>query len=224
MLQIKQKEGSTDTRASYIGPAPWIECPPPGVAGHAALMLHLPSKPSWGELPEEITSQAIGTLLLKHASGLHLFAAPPIPPSLQFTLEKFNDVVRIVDTFFEEVVVNCSPSITPTSQASLTRANRIILVLAPEITTVQTALGTLAFMQSLNIPNERIRIVVNQPAPNLSLATANIEKALGRAVDVSLPFEPLQTQALAQGIPLAFSATGTLPPYIMGLALLLQKL
>ncbi len=37
MLQIKQKEGSTDTRASYIGPAPWIECPPPGVAGHAAL-------------------------------------------------------------------------------------------------------------------------------------------------------------------------------------------
>jgi CheY-like chemotaxis protein len=45
-------------------------------SSHAALMLRLRPKPSWADLPADPALPAIGPLLLKHKSGLHLLASP----------------------------------------------------------------------------------------------------------------------------------------------------
>ena len=194
------------------------------VSGHAALMLRLPATPSWADVTDDITPQSIGALLIRHTSSLHLFAGPTYPPIGEFSPEKFSKVSKTVGGLFEDVVINCSSSFNSTSRASLHRANKIVLVLSPEITAVQATIASLSFLnKTLNIPSENIRIVLNQTSPNLSLPAVGIEKALGRTIDISLPFEPSHASAVALGTPLAFGATGNLA-YILGVRELIQKL
>jgi hypothetical protein len=93
------------------------------------------------------------------------------------------------------------------------------------VTAVQAAAGMMSYLGSVPVPADRLRVVLNHSAKDMSLPPANVAKALGHALDAVLPFDESQTNALAQGIPLVFLAkSAPLPPYVFGLASLLQKM
>ena len=195
------------------------------VSGHAAPMMRLPLKPSWGDLNSDLNPKAIGNALIKHPSGMRVLAAPAQPQSLGLSAEAFNSITKILPTFFNEVIFNASPSLDAATRMALTTSERILLVLAPEVTTVPAAAAMLGFINSLNVPPHRVRIVLNHPSHNLSMPLPAVERELGRAIDAILPYDVSQSRALAQGVPLAFSpATSAVPPYLAGLAMLLHKI
>ena len=70
------------------------------VSGHAAPMMRLPSKPSWGELNSDLNPNAIGSALIKHPSGMRVLAAPAQPQSVGLSGEAFNSITKILPTFF----------------------------------------------------------------------------------------------------------------------------
>lgn len=191
-------------------------------SGHAALMLRLRAKPNWTDLPLDLNPQNIGFSLLKHESGLQVLASPTQPHVDVFSAEVFNALVQIMFNFFTEIVVDCSPMLDAATQTALTLSTRIILPVAPEVTSVQTLTGTLGTLASLQIPPDRLRIVLNHPTPNPTILPARIEKALGRPLDATLPYDAAQPAALMQGMPLVFSQPRA--PYVAGLVSLLQKL
>ncbi|MBI5349782.1 MAG: response regulator [Chloroflexi bacterium] len=195
------------------------------VSGHAAPMMRLPSKPSWGDLNSDLNPKAIGSALIKHPSGMRVLAAPAQPQSVGLSAEAFTSITKILPTFFNEVIFNASPSLDAATRMALTYSERILLVLAPEVTTVPAAAAMLGFINSLNVPSHRVRVVLNQPAQNSSAPLPAIERELNHPIDAILPYDLSQPRALAQGIPLAFSpTTSTVPPYLAGLAMLLHKI
>ena len=192
------------------------------VSGHAALMLRLRAKPNWADLPPDLGPQNLGFSLLKHDSGLQVLAAPTQPQPQSLTTDMFNTVIAILFNFFTDVVVDCSPVMDSATRASLSASTRVILPLAPEVTAVQTMTGTLSAMAALQVPPDNLRIVLNHPSPNPVLLPARIEKALGRGLDATLPYDPAQSTALLQGAPLFMSQPRS--PYIAALLTLLPRL
>lgn len=195
------------------------------LSGHAALVLRMSPKPSWDDLSGEINTETIQPLLRQHASGVHLLAAPPQPPSFEMSNHSFNRLSQTLASAFNVVVINCSPSLDATSRAAVAAASRLLLVTSPEVTAVQAAKGIMSYLHSLSLPAERLRVVVNHAAKDMTLPSANIVMALGRTIDAELPYDESQANALLQGMPLVFLAkSAPLPPYVLGLASLLQKM
>jgi pilus assembly protein CpaE len=195
------------------------------VSGHAAPMMRLPARPSWGNLNSDLNPNAIGSALIKHPSGMRVLAAPAPPQSAGLSAEAFNSITKILPTFFNEVIFNASPSLDTATRMALTHSDRILLVVAPEITTVPAAAAMLGFIHSLNVPPQRVRVILNHPTQNSSAPLPAIERELNHTIDAILPYDLSQPRALAQGIPLAFTpTTSAVPPYLAGLAMLLHKL
>jgi MinD-like ATPase involved in chromosome partitioning or flagellar assembly len=76
------------------------------------------------------------------------------------------------------------------------------LVVTAEAPSIQTAVGTLrALRQWLS----KFQIILNQTAPGSPLSTGAIERTLRRPLVGTIPFDPAQARALAQGAPLVLN-------------------
>jgi CheY-like chemotaxis protein len=192
-------------------------------SSHAALMLRLRPKPSWADLPADPTLPAIGPLLLKHKSGLHLLASPENHITDGFSPDIFSKTTKILLDVFADVIVDCAPVPDAATRAALAHASSIILPLAPEVASVQTTNASLATLVALQTSPQNWHIVLNHPTPADPMLLADrIEKALNRPIDATLPYEHAHTIALFQGAPLVFTHPNS--PYVAALGALLQKL
>ncbi|MEK7324166.1 MAG: hypothetical protein AAB217_02780, partial [Chloroflexota bacterium] len=195
-------------------------------SSHAALMLRLRPKPSWADLPADPALPAIGPLLLKHKSGLHLLASPESHITDGFSPDIFSKTTKILLDVFADVIVDCAPVPDAATRAALAHASSIILPLAPDVASVQTtnaSLATLVALRPQGVPPQNWHVVLNHPTPADPMLLADrIEKALNRSIDATLPYEHAHTIALFQGAPLVFTHPNS--PYVAALGALLQKL
>jgi pilus assembly protein CpaE len=86
----------------------------------------------------------------------------------------------------------------------------VVIVLAPEVASLQTTAATLRVVKSLNVPDDKVLLVLNQVMLKPGLTTAAIEKALGRPLAATVPYDDGQIQALGQGTPLVLSQPNSL--------------
>jgi pilus assembly protein CpaE len=135
-------------------------------------------------------------------------AAPAQPVRASMLPYTSQAVIYYLRTFFTDVVVDAAPLLDDATHAALSACKYVVLVINPDVGSVQTTLGTLRMLAALNIPDAQIKIVLNQNGPEASVPQAAVEKALGRALDAVIPYEKAQATALAQGIPLVLSQPG----------------
>jgi Flp pilus assembly CpaE family ATPase len=114
--------------------------------------------------------------------------------------------------FFGDVVVDAAPLLDEATRAALAAADQVIVVCTPEVGAVHTTLGTLRALDGLCQPESQVVIFVNQVAAEAALPLSALERAMGRAPNVVIPYDPLQAPALARGVPLIFSQPGAVLP------------
>jgi len=173
--------------------------------GHVALQLRLRPTATWADLPLTPNSNTVGQMLVRHDSGLSVLAAPAEPVRQSLPGETFQALLEVLRGGFTEVVIDAAPVLDSPTSVALSAAAYIFLVLTPEVGAVQTAIGTLKSLASLPVPENRIRIVLNQVSPEPGLPPTAVEKALGRPPDWVIPYDRAQTAALTHGAPLVFS-------------------
>jgi CheY-like chemotaxis protein len=187
--------------------------------GHVAIQLRIRPKTTWADLPPLVDSGVMAQAVTRHESGIFVFAAPAQPVRFTMSAETAQAVLYYLRTFFTDVIVDAAPTLDDATNVALTQCKHALVVLNPDVGAVQTTLGTLRALASLNLADSQIRLVLNQTAPEVLVPQSAVEKALGRPMDVVLPFERLQSQALAQGIPLVLNhPTSPLVASIAGLA------
>jgi DNA-binding response OmpR family regulator len=180
-----------------------VELSPSG--GHVALQLRLRPTATWADLPLTPNSNMVGQTLVRHDSGLAVLAAPAEPVRQSLPGETFQAVLDVLRGGFTEIVIDAAPVLDSPTTVALSAAAYIFLVLTPEVGAVQTAIGTLRSLANLPVPENRIRIVLNQVSPEPGLPQAAVEKALGRLPAWVMPYDRAQAAALAQGTPLVFA-------------------
>jgi pilus assembly protein CpaE len=99
---------------------------------------------------------------------------------VQFTL-------NLLKHQFEYLVFDLPHDFSATTIAALDVADRIVLLLTPELSSVRCASIALEVFEKLNYAPEKIKLLLNWTFSGKGLARSEIEKAIKRKIDIVLP-------------------------------------
>jgi pilus assembly protein CpaE len=160
--------------------------------GQASLMLDVPLRNSWGDLAaarvQEIDLDMLHQVLLSHESGLRVLAAPKRAEDAEMLdVEHVKHTLGLLKSQFEYLVFDLPHDFSATTLAALDAADRIVLLLAPELSSVRSASVAIEVFDKLGYPPEKIKLLLNWTFSGKGLARAEIEKAIKKKVDIVLP-------------------------------------
>lgn len=187
------------------------------------LMLDVRPKLSLAELSREdatISLELLEKYMVAHSSGvkvltvaLSLARVAPIPAK---AVER---VLSVLKSSFNYIIVDTPSSLDDMTLAALIHSDQIILILAPEVTSIQAATVTLQALRSLGLSEEAIVPIVNHTFAKSGLSLGTIQSALKRPIKAVIPHEPeLLIQAINSGTPLVLSQPSS------DMAIAIQKL
>ncbi len=186
--------------------------------GQAAMHLRLQARTTWGDLPtaNDLDWADFKERLTIHPSGLRLLAAPAAPqsatePSLELT-NKFLSLLRGEMAF---TVVDMPRVFGPTFTAVLESSDIALHVLAADVVSVQTAVQVDRLLSKTGITFRQKSYVLNHIQPEAELPQSTVERGLNARVASKINFDPNQSRALSQGVPLTLTSAKSPLPTMM---------
>jgi pilus assembly protein CpaE len=164
-------------------------------AGQVAMMLNTKPRFSWEDFSEielkNIDDELIGNVVSKHATGLSFIAAPSSPIAVDtFSDEFWKIVLSKLAKQYEFIVIDTAHDFTDITIQMLNFANNLVLVVAPEMSSLRAAMSALDIYDKLGFPPEKIKLLLNGNSSIVGIRQAQIEKVLGHPVDFVIPYEP----------------------------------
>jgi pilus assembly protein CpaE len=170
-------------------------------------MLNVPVRNSWSDIAtipaNEIDSDILQRILLTHESGLRLIACPlQLEHAESLTSEQVQQTLTLLKHQFDYLVLDLPHDFSATTLAALDSADRIVLVLAPELASIRCAHIALDVFDRLDYPPEKIKLLLNWTFAGKGLAREEIEKAIKRKIDVVFPNTgDVLSSAITKGTP-----------------------
>jgi pilus assembly protein CpaE len=165
------------------------------MAGQVALMLNRPLKRTWADLaganPAELDADVLASITGSYENGLHFIAAPTYPTEAEkLTGELLSSAIKVVRGQYEYIVADLPHDFGEVSLHALDAADVILLLLAPEMSSIRAAAAALDTYHELGYSSEKIKLVLNSTFPRLGLSREKIEAALNLPVTMGIPFTP----------------------------------
>ena len=162
--------------------------------GHAALFSDLIATGSIASAAKATPSDFDKVLrqhIVYHRSGMGVLPGTLRPEEVDLmTGDLTGRVLDIVVSWQRVVVVDLGTSLAEAALAVIERAECLVVVVPPEIAAMTDARRSLAvFRDIMNVPDNRIELVLNQRVPHPPLDRAAIEGILGRKMSVTVGFD-----------------------------------
>lgn len=142
--------------------------------------------------------------LTDHHSGLRVLAAPSEPDaSLEFGPTEVADMITDLSGTHEYVLVDTASSFTPVTAAAIDLSPLTLLVTSPELSALRATRYVVDTLRHWDIPDERLRLIVNRPTPVLTVSADEAKEAVGLAVTWDLPHDIQVLRAAAAGVPVS---------------------
>lgn len=163
-------------------------------AGQVALMLDGKPGATWENLVgtdvEAYDDSLISELMVSHKSGIRYIASPRYPIAADtFTTDTLHVLMENLKAHNEFILVDTSHDFSDMTIQMLSMSSSILLVMAPEMASLRTALSALEIYDRLGIPMDRVKIVLNNNSSSPAIKKEQLEKVLKRPIDFVLPFE-----------------------------------
>lgn len=177
-------------------------------AGQIALLLNMPLKRTWADLsnyrPEEMDFEIIQSIMAHHPSGLDVIAAPTYPTDAEMLSEEaLKSSLRMMRPVYDYIVADLPHDFSEVSLLTLDAADIILLVIAPELSSIRAAAAALDTYNRLGYSPDKIKLVLNHIFPRQGLPRERIQQALNKQVTITLPYTPdLMVQAINLGRPI----------------------
>ena len=164
-------------------------------AGQVAMMLNAKPRVTWEDLAtienKDLDTDIIGNVALKHPSGLFYVAAPRSP----IAVDTFSDgfwrmALDTVSKQYEFVVIDTAHDFTDITIQMLNAASSIILMMAPEMSSLRAAMSALDIYNRLGFSPDTVKLVLNKTSSVAGIRKSQIERVLNRPVDFELPYQP----------------------------------
>jgi pilus assembly protein CpaE len=175
--------------------------------GAAALLLDIIPTSTIAEWAREDLRDATPFLLnqyfVPHRSGVGLMAAPPSPEQAEMVRpDTVRKTLELAPQAFDYVLVDTASTFSENSLVALEAADTIILPLMPEMTALKSTASTMRILSAVNIPPEKLRLVLNEIIPHAGLTKSQVETSLGAGVTTIPHSGPDFVSAANQGQPL----------------------
>lgn len=162
--------------------------------GHAALFSDLiatGSMASATKVPAADFERALRQHIVYHKSGMGVLPGTLRPEEVDLmTGDLTGRVLDIVVSWQRLIVVDLGTSLAEAALAVIERAECLVVVVPPEIAAMTDARRALAvFRDIMNVPDNRIELVLNQRVAHPPLDRAAIESILGRKMSVVVGFD-----------------------------------
>jgi len=162
--------------------------------GHAALFADLIATGSIASAskasPVDFEAVLRGNIV-NHRSGMGVLPGTLRPEEVDLmTGELVGRVLDVVVSWQRVIVVDLGTSLAEAALAVIERAECQVMILPPEIAAMTDARRALAiFRDIMNVPDNRIELVLNQRVPHPPLDRAAVESILGRKMSAVVGFD-----------------------------------
>lgn len=163
-------------------------------AGQVSLMLDGKPGATWENLvgidSENMDDSVVGELMVPHKSGIRYIASPRYPIAADtFSTDTLHLLMERIKAQNEFVIIDTSHDFSDMTIQMLSMSSTILLVMAPEMASLRTALSALEIYDRLAIPLEKVKIVLNNNSSSPAIKQAQLEKVLKHPIEFVLPFE-----------------------------------
>jgi pilus assembly protein CpaE len=129
--------------------------------------------------------------LVKHASGVHLLAAPASFRDIGYiTPDGVRQALALGRFLFPYIVLDLDHSFREEQSLCLQQADVILLVLRLDFPSLCNTRRTLDYLEQCGVSRERIRLVVNRYGQPKEVPAAKAEEALGGKIFHYVPDDP----------------------------------
>ncbi len=175
--------------------------------GQVAVMMDMRPSYTLGQMAQEdkaLGKDLILQAMLPHSSGVRILSAPRTPELSELvTADLVEAVLPMLLDNFALVVVDAGSNFHDAALTALERADRIILLLAPELASLQATVLTLNVFRDLEYDLDKVWTVLSWTFPRNALPQKEMERALGTPVRTVIPHDSSAVvQAINQGVPL----------------------
>lgn len=180
------------------------------LGGHTALMLGLRPSSSVADAlfasKDEVTLEAIKPHFIQHSSGVQLLASALNYDHLLYLNDtRLEQLVTVLKSGFPYTILDIPHLLEPRFGPTLQLFDKIILVLSPDMPSLQSAATALQSLPRLGVADAKIVLVLNNIVPQGGLPLETIQKAIKRPILASVPYEPEMIKAVNSGKPLLLS-------------------
>lgn len=199
-------------------------------AGQVALLLNMPLKRTWADLadykPQEMDFEILQSIISHHGSGLDFIAAPTYPTDAErLSNETLTASLALLRPEYDYLVADLQHDFSEASLITLDAADLILLIIAPELSSIRAAAAALDTYNRLGYSPDKVKLVLNNIFPRGGLPRQRIEQAINKQITISLPYTPdLLIQAINLGRPILQDEPGeTLSVYLEDFAFYLSQ-
>lgn len=164
--------------------------------GDLPMLLDVPPRGGTDELIRSLTLDgdacAPEDFFARHKSGLRVLAAPRSPvEAIHIDEGGVNHLLTRLRVLHDLVVVDVPQGFGDPALTTLTMAQRIVIIVVPEVTALRRTLRLLDVLAGLAIANERLLLVYNRTVASESqLSRERVEGFLGRRIPVEIAYDP----------------------------------
>ncbi len=130
-------------------------------------------------------------MLAEHASGVWLLGSPQVFGDARVvTAQGVTQALAMARKLFPHVVADLEDCFHEEQVVTLRQANNIFLVFRLDFTSLRNARRILEFLHDLEIPRNRIRLIINRYGQPYQLPVGEAEQALGEKMAHFIPDDP----------------------------------
>jgi pilus assembly protein CpaE len=173
--------------------------------GDVAVMLHMNPRHTLQDVVEGMDHMDVHTLrsmLETHESGVLVLAAP-VEPSFaeRVTPDDIANIVTMLRSFAAHVVVDTPTVLNDTLLGLIERSDDVIVVGGMDIPTVKNVKVGLQTLRLLDVPVNRLRLVLNRANTKVKMEVQEVERALNLRADALIPSDILVPTSMNKGVP-----------------------
>jgi pilus assembly protein CpaE len=128
--------------------------------------------------------------LTHHESGLAVLSAPVNPFEWKgVSSERVQKLLHRLARQFDVVMVDTGSTLGDVSQGALEAASLVLWVTTPDYSSVRDSLHALQAIRNWQVPDDRIRVILNVASPEVEVRPNTIEEVLGRQIFWTIPYD-----------------------------------
>lgn len=178
--------------------------------GDVGVLLNLPGSPNLTDATSKINSldaELMGAILAPHPSGIRVLPAPSSPEMAEaIAAEDIKAILSFLRANNDYVIVDTWSYLDDTVLAAMDLADRLLLVVTPEIPSIKSAKQFFEVAEALTFSDDRIDLVLNKVIPRDGIRPEQLESSIRHQIQCQIPFDAKTVrQACNQGQPFVLS-------------------
>jgi pilus assembly protein CpaE len=157
------------------------------------------------ENSDRLDPDFLHSFLVHHSSGLDLIPAPEGGGSPQHIVPgAVTEIVDFLRQRFEFVIADLPPGLNDDNLEVIRACDQLYLVTVAEVSAVRNVVRQIEYFARMDIPKERIRVVLNRHQKRSVVSDEQIEKVVGQKIYWRVPNQyPQVVKTIHEGDPVA---------------------